>query len=206
MAQGIRDNTGIGTMRLSQTRADKLKSPGRYSDGDNLYLQVTKAGSRSWVFRYERNGVERWLGLGPCSIFTLQNARDKARKALQLLWDGFDPITVMQGQRAENAKAAAGAKTFAEAASAFYDANHMKWNSKRYQLAFHQRMEAHVYPKLGKLPVSAIDKPIIIDALRPIWNDKQCHRRPRSWAHRISIKFCNRQRLAVRTQSGAVAR
>jgi Arm DNA-binding domain len=43
-------------MGLSQTRADKIKQPGRYADGRNLYLQVSAAGNRSWVFRYELHG------------------------------------------------------------------------------------------------------------------------------------------------------
>jgi integrase len=159
-------------MRLSQTRANKLTKPGRYGDGGGLYLQITKEQSRSWVFRYERNGVERWMGLGPARDFSLEDARDKARAARKLLWQGIDPITVTREERAEKLKASAKAKTFREAAAAFYDANHRKWNSKRYQLAFHQRMEGHAYPKLGSLPVTAIDKPVIIDALRPIWNDK----------------------------------
>jgi integrase len=159
-------------MRLSQTRANKITKPGRYGDGAGLYLQITKEQSRAWVFRYERNGVERWMGLGPCRDFDLEDARDKARAARKLLWDGLDPITVTQEKRAEKIKASAKAKTFREAAAAFYEANHHTWNSKRYQLAFHQRMKAHAYPKLGSLPVTAIDKPVIIDALRPIWIDK----------------------------------
>jgi integrase len=159
-------------MKLSQTRANKITKPGRYGDGHGLYLQVTKEGNRSWVFRFERDGHERWMGLGPLRDVTLEDARDKARAARKLLWDGIDPITVTNEQRAQKAKAFAGAKTFRQAADAFFDANHIKWNSKRYQLAFHQRMEAHAFPKLGSLPVAAIDKPIIIDALKPIWNSK----------------------------------
>ena len=42
-----------------------LKHPGGpYADGGNLYLQVKKVGSGSWLFRYERDGVETWMGLG----------------------------------------------------------------------------------------------------------------------------------------------
>jgi hypothetical protein len=118
-------------MRLSQTRANKLTKPGRYGDGGGLYLQITKEQSRSWVFRYERNGVERWMGLGPARDFSLEDARDKARAARKLLWQGIDPITVTREERAEKLKASAKAKTFREAAAAFYDANHRKWNSKR---------------------------------------------------------------------------
>ena len=33
-------------------------------------------------------------------------------------------------------------------------------------------MEAYAYPKLGKLPVSAIDRGLVLDVLRPIWTSK----------------------------------
>jgi len=39
------------------------REPGRYSDGDGLNLQVTRSGVRSWLFRYELRGKERWMGL-----------------------------------------------------------------------------------------------------------------------------------------------
>ena len=77
-------------MRLSQTRADKIKAPGRYGDGRGLYLQITKTENRSWIFRYELNGHERYMGLGPCADFTLEEARERARLARQLLKDGVD--------------------------------------------------------------------------------------------------------------------
>ena len=62
-------------MALSQTRADKINKPGRYGDGRNLYLRVTETGSRSWMFRYELYGRERVMGLGPCTTFSLEDAR-----------------------------------------------------------------------------------------------------------------------------------
>lgn len=72
-------------MALSQTRADKIKKPGRYGDGRNVYLRVMEGGSRSWIFRYELCGRERVMGLGPCADFTLEEARERARLARQLL-------------------------------------------------------------------------------------------------------------------------
>jgi hypothetical protein len=36
---------------------DRLTTPGLHSDAEvtGLYLQITKAGSKSWIFRYMRN-------------------------------------------------------------------------------------------------------------------------------------------------------
>jgi hypothetical protein len=42
--------------RLSALRAKTESTQGRYSDGGGLYLQVSGSGTRSWLFRFERDG------------------------------------------------------------------------------------------------------------------------------------------------------
>ena len=42
----------------------KVASPGRYGDGDGLYLLVRENGLAFWVFRYTLNGKMREIGLG----------------------------------------------------------------------------------------------------------------------------------------------
>jgi hypothetical protein len=70
----------------------KLVAGRRYGDGHGLYLQVTDASVRSWVFRYERGGREKMMGLGPLHTIDLTTARERARKARQQLLDGIDPL------------------------------------------------------------------------------------------------------------------
>ncbi|MFL6928794.1 MAG: Arm DNA-binding domain-containing protein, partial [Xanthobacteraceae bacterium] len=60
----------------------KIAEPGRYSDGGGLYLRVaeyeTKAGlarSKNWLFRFERGGRERLMGLGSLDTLSLKDAR-----------------------------------------------------------------------------------------------------------------------------------
>ena len=50
--------------RLSVKKVDNLKTPGWYPDGNGLYLQVSKSGSKSWVYRYQVDGKQKWHGLG----------------------------------------------------------------------------------------------------------------------------------------------
>ena len=56
-------------MALTVKGVEKLlkkdAQPGVHLDEKGLYLQVIGEGSRSWLFRFERNGRERWMGLGP---------------------------------------------------------------------------------------------------------------------------------------------
>lgn len=40
-------------------------APGYYADGDGLYLQVTDAGAKSWIYRYML--AKRRREMGPCA-------------------------------------------------------------------------------------------------------------------------------------------
>ncbi len=43
-----------------------IKEPGRYGDGDGLWLVVSKTGARRWAFRFRRpdTGKPTEMGLG----------------------------------------------------------------------------------------------------------------------------------------------
>ena len=75
---------------LTAKKVERVKEPGRYFDGHGLYLQVRNADNKSWLLRYERDGRERWLGLGAVHAFSLKEARERARAARQLLADNID--------------------------------------------------------------------------------------------------------------------
>jgi hypothetical protein len=64
------------------------KTPGRLSDGGNLYLAVAAAGGKSWVFMYELAGKQREAGLGSAIAVTLAEAREKAAQYRSLLAKG----------------------------------------------------------------------------------------------------------------------
>ncbi len=73
--------------------------PGLYRDGGNLYLHITKAGVKSWVFRFMLGGKAREMGLGPLHTVTLADARAKAAETRKLLLDGVDPIEARNATR-----------------------------------------------------------------------------------------------------------
>jgi hypothetical protein len=78
--------------RLSTRTVEAKLKRGRYGDGGGLFLQVSKWGTKSWVFRFERAGVERHMGLGPLHTLSLAEARERARECRRVLLDGRDPI------------------------------------------------------------------------------------------------------------------
>lgn len=61
---------------LTSLKVTKLRQPGRYPDGDGLYLQIGPTGSKSWLLRYQIERHERFMGLGSVRNFTLKEARE----------------------------------------------------------------------------------------------------------------------------------
>src|SRR6266516_4105434 len=151
-------------MRLTAKRVDHLHKPGRHPDGDGLYLQITPTGVKSWVLRFERNGRERMLGLGPLRHFSLKEARERARRARQLLADGVDPIDARRAQRIVPTL------TFRQAVEAYNNLHEGKWTARRPQ--FLSSLRQHAFPILGDLPLPAIDTPAVLRVIEPIWSAK----------------------------------
>jgi hypothetical protein len=86
--------------KLSQMKIVKATKPGLYADGGNLYLQITVAGAKSWLFRYMRAGKARGMGLGPIHTIGLAEARARALDCRRQLFDGIDPINARDAERA----------------------------------------------------------------------------------------------------------
>jgi hypothetical protein len=104
--------------RLSSLEVKHARKPGMLADGKGLYLQVTRANARSWIFRYHRNGKSREMGLGSLNAVGLADARLKATECRGLLANGIDPIAARDAERSQRALEAARAITFDKCADA----------------------------------------------------------------------------------------
>jgi Arm DNA-binding domain len=89
--------------RLSALKVARVREPGMFADGNGLYLQVSRAKARSWIFRYSRNGKSHEMGLGSLKAVGLAAARLKAAECRGLLADGVDPIAERDAERAQRA-------------------------------------------------------------------------------------------------------
>ena len=78
--------------RLTVKGIAKLTAPGRYGDGNGLYLFVQRNGSRSWMQRLVVNGRRRDIGLGSARFVTLAEARDHAYENRRAARRGGDPL------------------------------------------------------------------------------------------------------------------
>ena len=102
--------------KLTALAVDKTKKRGYYGDGGGLFLQVSAAGSKSWVFRFKGAGKLREMGLGATHTIGLAEAREKARECRRLRLDGIDPIEARKVARSQARLAAATATTFKDCA------------------------------------------------------------------------------------------
>jgi integrase len=157
--------------RLSD-RFVKTAKPGFYHDGDGLYLQVTSATARSWIFRYKVDGKTKDLGLGSLKKVSLANARQKAERQRQLRGEGRDPIEQQRAREAARRLAAGGAIAFRQAAEELIASREAAWRNPKHRQQWRNTLATYVYPSLGKLPVADVDTDAVLRVLQPIWRKK----------------------------------
>lgn len=154
---------------LTAKKVERLKAAGRYHDGHGLHLQVRHAGNKSWLLRYERDGRERWLGLGPVHVVTLKQARERARAAKLLLLDGIDPIDHRKEQRAAQAAARVKRTTFGECVNTFLPFKRPEWKNEKHAKQWEMCLRVYARPLHGISPAD-IDLAMVAKTLEPIWN------------------------------------
>jgi integrase len=165
---------------LSAQGVKAKNTPGRYGDGNGLYLLVRqdeekRAVSKFWLFRYVRDGRMREMGLGPASggaPVALADARRKARALLDQIRDGRDPLAEKLMAKQARLAEAAKAMTFAEAAEKYITAQQPGWKNAKHGDQWRATLATYVYPIIGKLPVQAVDVALVLKVIEPIWTSK----------------------------------
>jgi hypothetical protein len=158
-----------GISRLSARTVETAKSPGLIADGGGLYLQVSKSGAKSWLYKFMLNGRSREMGLGSLKAVSLADAREKAALCRSSLADGIDPIDARQADRSRNIAADQKTITFEDAADAYIAAHESGWKNAKHASQWHNTLRADAHSIAGKLSVSDIDTAVVMQILRPIW-------------------------------------
>jgi len=158
--------------KLSATRVMALTEPGRYADGNGLYLQISRWKTKSWMLRYQISGRAREMGLGALATVGLKEARDKARAARLLLIDGTDPIEMRLVKRRTLKAELAKQMTFTEAAEQCIAARRDSWRNEKHAAQWTATLSTYAYPIIGGLSVAQIETGHILKILEPIWSAK----------------------------------
>lgn len=150
---------------LTAVKVRQLNVPGRYGDGNGLYLVVDPSGAKRWMLRTVVSGKRRDIGLGGTSLVSLAEARENALAYRKLARDGGDPL-------AEKRKAKQITPTFAEAAQRVHAEHQASWTNAKHTAQWLTTLKRYAFPVLGERRVDLIDTPDVLRALTPIWVTK----------------------------------
>ena len=142
-----------------------LEKSYRVTDDDGLSLEVTPAGGKLWRLRYSHNKKEHLLSLGKYPAVSLAKARKLRDDAKATLAEGKNPsrekkaekLRIMQG----------GENTFERVARRCLEVKQATMNEK-YRIQCLARMEQHVFPLLGDLPIAEITIPDVVRVVEGI--------------------------------------
>lgn len=141
---------------------------GRYADGGNLYLQVAKGGSKSWVLNYTRDGISRAMGLGSARVVSLNVARELAAQVREQLARGIDPIDARKAARQAARAARAKLVSFKQCVEEYHAANETRWSNEKHRREWLSTLKRFAFPLIGHLPASAIDSSLVQQVLAPL--------------------------------------
>lgn len=137
----------------------------KYHDGAGLYLWCMADGARCWRFRYYLDGKERGMALGTYPKISLADARKAVEKQREILQAGTDPALVKR--RDKQADRQAKDDSFEALAKEWYESRAHTWSTK-YAADEWARLERYTFPILGKLPVTQLEAPDVLAALRKV--------------------------------------
>lgn len=156
---------GLNLLTVREVAA--LKLPGRHADGGGLYLRITPAGARSWVFMAVRNGKRAEIGLGAANAVPLTTARTLAGKMREAIAIGTDPRHVLQPV----SEVATAPVRFGEFADEYVASIEAGWKNEVHRQQWRQSLRDHAAP-LREKPIAEIGTEDVLSVLRPIWMTK----------------------------------
>ncbi|AYJ86701.1 DUF4102 domain-containing protein [Sphingomonas paeninsulae] len=159
-------NLGVSVLTDAIVRnAKRRDKPYKLFDGGGLHLLVAPSGHRSWRLKYRMAGREHVLVFGAYPDITLATARTLRENAREQLRNHQHP-----GVEAKKQKARAMASydaTFERCARSWFALQIGRWTGQHARNVI-ESLETDIFPMLGKIPITEIDEPMVLEALRAI--------------------------------------
>jgi integrase len=150
---------------LTAIKVRSTTKPGRYADGNGLYLIVDPSGAKRWVLRTIVQGRRRDIGLGGVRLVSLAEAREQAAVYRKIARQGGDPL-------AERRRATKKVPTFSAAAEATHAEHKRAWKNGKHAAQWLTTLKEYAFPVFGDRPVDQVGTPDVLNALSPIWMTK----------------------------------
>jgi integrase len=150
-------------------------------DGGGLYLWVYADGRKYWRLRYKIDGSEKSLSLGVYPEIGLKQARKRRDEERKRLDDNLDPSAERRAAKVRRTVAAA--NSFEAVAREWYTKQAKTWVPGHADDVL-RRLEKNAFPKIGRRPISEIDAPELLAAMKPM-EERGAH----DLAHRV-LQVC----------------
>lgn len=156
-------DTTIRQLRPEPPKSKKLSDGGR----NGLHLLCHPSGRKVFIVRYLHpvTRKEQTLTIGEYPHVTLKAARELAEKARGLLALGVDPREAEK--REKLASSAPAADSFEQVSKEWMLVRGAHW-SESYRYKTRTMLERHLYPAIGKIPLTDVNAPTLLSLLRPI--------------------------------------
>lgn len=150
--------------------AKPKEKPYKLGDGAGLYLWVTPAKNKTWRmnYRYPQNGSQKTISFGEYPYVTLEEAREHRANAKKLLANNIDPMDVKK-EEMRILREDVG-NTFQDVALKWFEFNKDKWTERNAGYVL-RRLEQKLFPHIGKVPMKALKRKQILEAIRHTENE-----------------------------------
>jgi integrase len=159
----------VATNLLSAVECKNATTKGtgirKLHDGDGLYLWVYLDGRKYWRMRYWQAGKEKSLSIGVYPKVSLSDARKRREELRDQLDENLDPSAE---RKATNLRKKLSAENSFEAVA-------LEWFGKQqhiwvphHAIDVKRRLDANIFPLLGKRPIDQIEPPELLQAIRKI--------------------------------------
>lgn len=152
--------------RLTARQVAALKDVGRHADGGGLYLRVTKAGARSWVFMATIENRRKEIGLGPASSVSLAVARRIAGEMREAVAIGRDPRRVLAKATSERC-----VPTFGDFSDDYITSVESGWRNPVHRKQWRSTLRDHAF-SMSDMRLDEIRTEDVLEVLRPIWSTR----------------------------------
>ncbi|SFI20452.1 integrase arm-type DNA-binding domain-containing protein [Nitrosomonas sp. Nm34] len=157
---------------LTARKCETIKEPSYYADGQNLYLQVSKTLSKSWLFIYKFQGKKHEVGLGGYPDIPLVLAREAAARWRKVLIEGDNPIEIKRALETEKQRNRVDNPTFVQCANKFIESHRAGWKNTKHAQQWENTLNQYAFPIIGSRQVKEIDTSLVMRVLEPIWLEK----------------------------------
>lgn len=136
--------------------------PFKVSDSHGLYLLVKPGGSRLWYLKYRINGKESRIALGAYPAVSLSDARQQREGIRKMLALNINPAQQRAAERGSRMQE----KMFKSVALEWHSSK-KKWSQNTADRVL-ARLNRHVFPTIGHLPVTELKSRHFIELLKGI--------------------------------------